>query len=366
MGYTGVKTWNTLELFTSSDHNNYSNGDLNYFYGDALWSPIPQYDNGWTVSGLDVAELTYAWPSYRKSGNWVRLRGLLENGIGQQGLPAFTLPLGAIPLDSPSNIGYLEWACWSDCPGGFAIVRIYCIEMFGFPPGTVWPNFRNAGVFGSQYNFALDGVLFNAGAGAVIVAPGSGGPPPVPTPTSVPGSPTNVVAVAGNGSAVVSWFTPLSNGGSAITGYTVTATPGGIAVTTGPGANNAYIPGLINGLAYTFQVVATNAVGSSTPSNASSPVTPLVSITVPDAPTGVTAVAGVNSATVSWTAPSSGGSPITQYTVLSSPDGQVATTVGLTATVFGLTHSTAYTFTVRAINALGAGAASSASGAVTP
>jgi Fibronectin type III domain len=364
--YKGIKTWNTLELFTSSDHNDYTNGDMNYLYGDALWSPIPQYDNGWTISSLDVKELTYAWPSYRKSGNWVRLRGVIENGIGQQGLPAFTLPLGAIPLDSPSNIGYLEWVCWSDCPGGFAMVRIACVEMLGFPPGTVWPNFRNAGLPGSQYNFSLDGVVFNAGAGAVVVTPGSGGPPPVPTPTSVPGSPTNVVGVAGNGDAVVSWFTPLDNGGSAITGYTVTASPGGITVTTAAAANTAFIPGLINGLAYTFQVVATNAVGSSTPSNVSAPVIPLVSISVPGAPTAVVAVAGVNSATVTWVAPADGGSLITQYTVLSTPDGQVASTVGLTTTVYGLAHGTAYTFTVRAVNALGTGPASAASAAVTP
>ena len=50
------------------------------------------------------------------------------------------------------------------------------------------------------------------------------------TSASVPGAPTGVSAVAGNASATVSFSAPASDGGSAITGYTVTAadatTPG--------------------------------------------------------------------------------------------------------------------------------------------
>ena len=42
------------------------------------------------------------------------------------------------------------------------------------------------------------------------------------TPATVPGAPTNVTAVAGNAQATVSFTPPASNGGAAITGYTVT------------------------------------------------------------------------------------------------------------------------------------------------
>ena len=45
-----------------------------------------------------------------------------------------------------------------------------------------------------------------------------------PGAATVPGAPTNVSAVAGNGQATVTWTIPASNGGSPITGYTATST----------------------------------------------------------------------------------------------------------------------------------------------
>jgi hypothetical protein len=90
---------------------------------------------------------------------------------------------------------------------------------------------------------------------------------------TVPGAPTGVVATAGDGQAGVSWTAPSSNGGSAITGYTVTASPGGATASTS-GATNVIVPGLTNGTAYTFTVTATNAVGVGPASAASNAVTP--------------------------------------------------------------------------------------------
>ena len=77
---------------------------------------------------------------------------------------------------------------------------------------------------------------------------------------------------------------------------------------------------------------------------------------------------------MSWTAPATdGGSAITKYTVrpFIGTTGQTPTTVTGTppatrVTVTGLTNGTAYTFTVTATNAMGTGAASAASNAVTP
>ena len=88
---------------------------------------------------------------------------------------------------------------------------------------------------------------------------------------------------------------------------------------------------------------------------------------VPNAPTGVTAVAGNTTADLDWTAPAfSGGAPITSYTVTRSPGNVTSSVSGTSATVTGLTNGTVYTFTVTATNAVGTGAASSASNGVIP
>lgn len=87
----------------------------------------------------------------------------------------------------------------------------------------------------------------------------------------------------------------------------------------------------------------------------------------PSAPTSVVASANVASAEVSWTAPlDTGGIPLTGYIVTSSPGGITANATGTSTTVNGLTNGTAYTFTVKAANAVGSSASSSASNSVTP
>jgi hypothetical protein len=181
-------------------------------------------------------------------------------------------------------------------------------------------------------------------------------------PAGVPGAPTSVVAVAGAGSASVTWSAPANNG-NPITSYTVTAAPGG-AATTVFAQTSATVTGLLGGIAYTFTVTATNAIGTGPPSTASNSVIPP---DVPGAPTNVTAIAGAQSAAVTWSAPANG-NPITSYAVTASPGGAPSTIDGTqtSATVTGLANGTSYTFTVTATNAVGTSAASAPSNAVTP
>ena len=190
---------------------------------------------------------------------------------------------------------------------------------------------------------------------------------PDPTP---PSEPTNVIATGGDSEASVSWTVPASDGGDAITGYTVTAFPDGQQCTT-TGATSCTVTGLTNGVTYTFTVTATNSTGEGADSSPSNPVTPMetdTGITVPGPPTGASAIAGSGSATISWVAPeSNGGATITRYTVTASPGGQQCTTTGgTTCTVTGLSNDTSYTFTVTATNSAGTGAPSSPTSAVTP
>lgn len=92
------------------------------------------------------------------------------------------------------------------------------------------------------------------------------------TPKSVPASPTQITAVAGSGQATVSFQAPSDDGGSPITGYKVTASPGNMTVTGGD--SPLTVTGLANGTSYTFTVEAINAVGNSVPSAPSNAVTP--------------------------------------------------------------------------------------------
>jgi uncharacterized repeat protein (TIGR01451 family) len=95
---------------------------------------------------------------------------------------------------------------------------------------------------------------------------------------TVPGTPVGLVASNGNASAALAWTAPASSGGSPITSYTVTSTPGALKVTVPATQTGVNFTGLTNGITYSFTVHATNAVGNgaeSLPSNAVTPLSPL-------------------------------------------------------------------------------------------
>jgi len=88
-----------------------------------------------------------------------------------------------------------------------------------------------------------------------------------------------VAVTSGNGDVTVSWSQP-NDGGSPITSFTVTPYVGSAAQaphTFTSSSTSQLVSGLTNGTSYTFTVTATNAVGSSSPSAHSLPVTPVAS-----------------------------------------------------------------------------------------
>jgi len=219
---------------------------------------------------------------------------------------------------------------------------------------------------GTTYRFrvravnAIGNSAFSTASNAVTPAP------------SAPDAPTIGTATAGNAQATVTWTAPAFNGNSPITGYAVTpyiASVPQTAVTFNSTATTQTVTGLSNGTTYTFTVAAINAVGTGAQSAESNAVTPA---TVPGAPTIGTATAGSGQATLSWTAPASdGGSPITGYVVtpfvgFAAKPSTTFNSTATTQTVTGLTNGTTYRFKVQAINAVGTGAMSTASNAVTP
>ena len=176
-------------------------------------------------------------------------------------------------------------------------------------------------------------------------------------------APTGVTATAGNAKVTLKW-----NSVAGATGYkiyqSITSGTYGTPLTSVEGSVYRYdVTGLVNGTTYYFVIKATKD-GVDSPSSAEISE---VSKTVPGAPTNVTATAGNGQATVHFTAPEdNGGSAITGYIVTSSPGNIAVTGTGTTIAVTGLRNGTAYTFTVKAVNIAGNGAASTASNTVMP
>jgi hypothetical protein len=94
---------------------------------------------------------------------------------------------------------------------------------------------------------------------------------------TAPYAPIIGTAIATSTQTSVSFTAPLSDGDSPIINYTAIASPGGsIGTVSQAGSGTIIIPDLINGIAYTFTVLATNAVGTSVSSAASNQVTHIV------------------------------------------------------------------------------------------
>jgi hypothetical protein len=161
--------------------------------------------------------------------------------------------------------------------------------------------------------------------------------------SSAPGAPTIGTATAtSNTTATVAYTAPVSNGGSVITSYTATSSPGGLTGTLSQaGSGTITVTGLTGSTSYTFTVTATNAIGTSAPSSASNSIT-----TEPTVPTviGEPFRGGYYAGKVA----TGGGGVATFYLVVADKTvGQSSTlkwsasqvTTGVTSTINGPTNS---------------------------
>jgi fibronectin type 3 domain-containing protein len=180
----------------------------------------------------------------------------------------------------------------------------------------------------------------------------------VAIPGRVAAAVTNVTATRGIGSLVVTWDDAADDGGSPITGYTVTLTPGGKTCKTEAEVLQCEFTALTVGTTYVAKVVAVNGVGIS--AAASAPGVKIVS--APSVVRSVSAVAGVRSAKIYFVAPvNTGGSAITNYYfTVTGPNDFVYESDAIPAgraksgfLVPGLTKGLSYTVLVTAENEFG-------------
>jgi len=179
-----------------------------------------------------------------------------------------------------------------------------------------------------------------------------------PPSATIPGAPASIAADPGDGEAVITWTAPTDDGGSVITSYTVTSSPGDIDCTWTSGPLSCTVTGLTNGTEYTFFVTATNAFGTSDPSSTESgtPLSP------PGVPRSLSVETGIDTITLVWDVPATtGGSDITDYVIEYSVDGsnwlvlEDGVSTATTTTVTGLNNNVDHIFRVAAVNAIGTG-----------
>src|SRR5437773_1332769 len=180
----------------------------------------------------------------------------------------------------------------------------------------------------------------------------------LPTP---PSPPRNLTAVGGDGQVSLTWDPPDDDGGSPLLAYLVYRgdSPGGESLLAGVGLVTSWIDITVtNGHTYYYEVVATNLIGNSDPSNEAS-ATPNPPATPPDPPQGLTATAGDGTVDLAWSAPGSdGGSPVTNYKVYrgTSQNGEsFLTELGdvLSYSDTGLNNGQTYYYYVTAVNSIG-------------
>ena len=332
-------------------------------------SPVSSYSVSISLDGSVVREASSATPTSTVltglvNGTAYQVTVSATNAIGvttssgvmvtPRGLPGAVSGLAANSGDTAS---ILTWSAAE--PNGDAVT--YTVERSA-DDGAHWSTVTVTPATTQTLTGLTNGTRYSF---RVTAHNAAGAAPPsaitTATPYGVPGSPDGVAAVPGDGAAAVSWAAPTSDGGRAVTTYTVqSSTDGTTWTSSAPTSKLALtVGGLTNGKPVSFRVLATNERGSGAPSA----IVTASTFGVPAAPGIGTTTAGDGAVVVRWGSADPNGAAVIAYVVeVSTGDPADASTwsIGATAdesatsaTVDGLTNGTATTFRVRAKNARG-------------
>ena len=299
-----------------------------------------------------------------------------------------TAPSGLSATASGSSQIDLSWVAPSNT--GVAAIIGYQIELSA-DAGTNWSDLAaNTGNASTTYTHTglspettrhyRVSAMNSIGTGPVSNMAHATTDAPLPPPI-FPDAPTGLSAIASGGGQInLSWTAPSNTGGESITGYKIeiSADVGrswtDLIANTGSAVTAYAHTGLAPGTTRHYRISAMNSAGTGPASNVAHAMTEPPVATVPDAPTGLRAVAsGESQINLSWTAPSSGGAVLTGYRIevstntgtqwrhLISNTGSAATTYAHT----GLAPNTTRYYRVSAVNSVGIGPASNVAHATT-
>ena len=200
------------------------------------------------------------------------------------------------------------------------------------------------------------------------------------TGSTMPGAPTSLGAAANGQTQIdLSWTAPSSDGGAAISGYKIEVSDDGgttwtnLVNDTSSTTTSYSHTGLTAGTTRHYRVSAINTAGTGAASNVASAATANAANAAPEAVDDLAATSASTSAiNLTWTAPGDGGSAITRYRLerktASGSYSVVSSSIATDATSYAdssLSAGTAYTYRLRAVNAVGNGGWSNQPSATT-
>jgi len=323
--------------------------------GDAATYNI---DRDGTTIATGVTDLFYDDTSVTAGNTYVyKVLGITPTGTSEYSSTS-SITVAGSPDQVTGLVGtsgatpVLDWTAPNDNGGAITNYKIYRDTVLHDTIGNVLTYTDSTSVvIGTTYDYtvaAVNGMGDGPQSAAVAV-----------TAATPPDAPTSVDATAVPNQINLTWVTPASDNGSAITGYKIFRTDNLVTPMATLGVVNLWngdASGTI-GVSYTYNVHAINAMGDS-PAGVSDTV---VHGNVP-AQVIVSSVAALLGLAIKidWDAPVANGYAISSYVVESTVNGgtswtSVGTPNALTLTHQSLTEANQYQYRVSAVNALGTG-----------